>query len=75
MSPKFLRKEDQTLYTTPIVENDNICKYPEKDRDMSLPIDKNCTLEYKLIPNKNLERHEFMQVNISTILLMRPLHD
>ena len=36
---------------------------------------KDCTLEYKLLPSKNIERHEFMQVNISTILLMRPLYD
>lgn len=36
---------------------------------------KNCSLEYKLNPSKNVEEHEFMQVNISTILLMRPLYD
>ena len=34
---------------------------------------KNCTLEHKLLPNKNIEEHEFMQINISTILIMRPL--
>ena len=36
---------------------------------------KNCTLEYKLLPNKNLEKHDFMQVNISSILIMRPLYE
>lgn len=36
---------------------------------------KNCTLEYKLNPSKNVEEHEFMQVNIASILLMRPLYE
>lgn len=36
---------------------------------------KNCTLEYKLNPSKNLEEHDFMQVNIASILLLRPLYD
>lgn len=36
---------------------------------------KNCKLEYKLNPSKNVEEHDFMQVNISTILLLRPLYD
>ena len=36
---------------------------------------KNCSLEYKLNPSKNVEEHEFMQVNISTILIMRPLYE
>lgn len=36
---------------------------------------KNCTLEYKLNPSKNVEEHDFMQVNIASILLMRPLYD
>lgn len=36
---------------------------------------KDCTLEYKLMPSKDVEQHEFMQVNISSILLMRPLYD
>ena len=36
---------------------------------------KNCTLEYKLNPSKNVEEHDFMQVNISSILLLRPLYD
>ena len=36
---------------------------------------KNCTLEYKLNPSRNLEEHDFMQVNISSILLLRPLYD
>lgn len=36
---------------------------------------KDCTLEYKLIPSKNIETHEFMQINISSILIMRPLYE
>jgi hypothetical protein len=36
---------------------------------------KECSLEYKLIPQKEIERHEFLQVNISTILLMRPMYE
>ena len=36
---------------------------------------KNCTLEYTLNPSRNLEEHDFMQVNISSILLLRPLYD
>jgi len=36
---------------------------------------KECTLEYKHIPNKDVETHDFMQVNVSTILIMRPLDD
>jgi len=36
---------------------------------------KDCSLEYKKIPNRNIESHDFMQVNISSILIMRPLAD
>lgn len=36
---------------------------------------KNCTLEYKLNPSRSIEEHDFMQVNIATILIMRPLYD
>lgn len=36
---------------------------------------KDCTLEYKLMPSKDVEQHEFMQVNISSILIMRPLYE
>ena len=36
---------------------------------------KNCTIEYKLNPSKQIEEHEFMQVNISSILIMRPLNE
>lgn len=36
---------------------------------------KNCSLEYKLMPAKNVENHDFMQVNISSILIMRPLYE
>ena len=33
---------------------------------------KNCTMESKLFPQKDIESHEFIQVNLSTILIMRP---
>lgn len=36
---------------------------------------KNCTIEFKLNPSRNIERHEFMQVNIASILIMRPLYE
>ena len=36
---------------------------------------KDCTVESKLNPARNIEKHEFMQVNISTILLMRPIYE
>ena len=36
---------------------------------------KSCTLEYKLKPGKNVEKHEFMQVNVASILLMRPMYE
>ena len=36
---------------------------------------KECHLEYKLIPQKEIEYHDFLQVNISTILLMRPAYE
>ena len=36
---------------------------------------KNCKLEYKLNTSKNIEEHDFMQVNISSILIMRPLYE
>ena len=36
---------------------------------------KNCRLEFKLLPQKDVEYHDFLQVNISTILLMRPANE
>ena len=36
---------------------------------------KNCTLEYKLTPQREVESHEVLQVNLSSILLMRPLYE
>jgi hypothetical protein len=36
---------------------------------------KDCRLEFKLAPQREVEFHEFLQVNISTILLMRPLYE
>lgn len=36
---------------------------------------KNCTLEYKLNTTKPVEEHEFLQVNISSILIMRPIYE
>ena len=36
---------------------------------------KDCTLESKLNLTRSVEEHEFMQVNVSTILLMRPIYE
>lgn len=36
---------------------------------------KNCTLEYKLNTSKQVEEHDFLQVNISSILIMRPIYE
>ena len=36
---------------------------------------KDCTLEYKLKPSRGVETHDFLQVNLTTILLMRPIED
>ena len=36
---------------------------------------KDCTLEYKLNPQKDVESYKFLQINISTILIMRPLYE
>ena len=36
---------------------------------------KNCTIEYKLNPSRDIEEHDFLQVNISSILIMRPLYE
>ena len=36
---------------------------------------KECMLEYKHLPNRDVEKHDFMQVNISSILIMRPIDE
>ena len=36
---------------------------------------KECSIEYKLNPSKDVETYDFMQVNISSILIMRPLYE
>lgn len=36
---------------------------------------KECSLEYKLNPAKTIEFHDFLEVNISTILIMRPIYE
>ncbi len=36
---------------------------------------KDCSMEFKLIPAKPVEEHDFMQVNIASILIMRPLYE
>ena len=36
---------------------------------------KNCSLEFKLIPQKEIEYHDFLQVNLSSILIMRPEYE
>ena len=36
---------------------------------------KECSIEFKLNPAREMEHHDFMQVNISSILIMRPIDD
>lgn len=36
---------------------------------------KDCKLEFKMAPQREVEFHEFLQVNVSTILLMRPVYE
>jgi hypothetical protein len=36
---------------------------------------KDSRLEFKLVPQKEIEYHDFLQVNISTILIMRPAYE
>ena len=36
---------------------------------------KNCSVEYKFIKVKEIDKYNFIQVNLSTILLIRPLDD
>jgi len=36
---------------------------------------KDCTLEYKLNPGHEIEKHDFIQVNMSSILIMRPIDE
>ena len=36
---------------------------------------KECTLEYKHLPNRDVENHDFMQVNVASILIMRPFDE
>ena len=36
---------------------------------------KECSLEYKHLPGKDVESHDFMQINVSSILIMRPIYE
>ncbi|MBR2430200.1 hypothetical protein IKB17_01895 [bacterium] len=36
---------------------------------------KNCSLEYKLNPSRCIEEHDFIEVNVSSILILRPLNE
>ena len=36
---------------------------------------KQCSLEYKLNPTRNIESHDFLEVNIASILIMRPIYE
>ena len=36
---------------------------------------KDCTLEYKNKMSGEIEKHDFLQVNVSSILIMRPIDD
>ena len=35
---------------------------------------KECTLEYKLSATREIEKHDFLQVNLSSVLIMRPMN-
>lgn len=34
-----------------------------------------CRLEFKLAPHREIEYHDFLQINLSTILMMRPANE
>ena len=36
---------------------------------------KECSMESKLNPQREIEHHDFIQVNLSSILIMRPLNE
>ncbi len=36
---------------------------------------KDCRLESKLTPQKEVQYHDFLQVNLSSILIMRPMYE
>lgn len=36
---------------------------------------KDCSIESKLFPQKEVEHHSFIQLNMSTILILRPLYE
>ena len=36
---------------------------------------KECRLEFKLAPQREVEYHDFLQINIATILIMRPVYE
>ena len=36
---------------------------------------KECRLEFKLAPHREIEYHDFLQINLSTILMMRPANE
>ena len=36
---------------------------------------KECTVESKLFPQREVEHHKFIQLNLASILIMRPLNE
>ena len=36
---------------------------------------KNCEVRNRLIPNKAVETHDFLQLNLNSIIILRPLKD
>ncbi len=34
---------------------------------------KNCTLEHRLLRDRDIERYEFLQLNLNSVILMRPI--
>ncbi len=34
---------------------------------------KNCSLEYRLLKDRDIEHYEFLQLNLNSVILMRPI--
>lgn len=34
---------------------------------------KNCTLEHRLIKERDIEKYDFLQLNLNSVILMRPI--
>jgi len=36
---------------------------------------KNCTITHRKFPNRKVENHDFLQLNLNSIILLRPIND